>query len=191
MCVILMHKICGDLLQQPQETNMLTYLGAGSLKQPSSQGRKVTGIKLMRRIQKGVSDTGTNTAKVQKLPLKVCLQLKACLCGHVSWCVGGPRWGCRGRKDHTGRQGSVEYRFYPTDNEEPLKDFKQGCDLLIFLFWKALLSAPMMAYQEAPGWLPPREGQWVSSFPGEAPSLLPTFHLNHQVMRCWPMPCMY
>lgn len=32
------------------------------------------------------------------------------------------------------------------DNEKPLKDFKQGCDLLIFLLLKELSSAPRMVH---------------------------------------------
>lgn len=40
---------------------------------------------------------------------------------------------------------AVESRFYPMDDEEPLKDSEQECDLLILPFWKQLPSAPMMA----------------------------------------------
>lgn len=76
---------------------------------------------------------------------------------------------------------AVESRFYPMGNEEPLKDFKQECDLLILLFWKELScsrdgvpGSPMMATSP--------------ELPTGLPSLLAAHHLHHPAVCCWPAP---
>lgn len=116
--------------------------------------------------------TGTSTAQDPKAPVKVGEELNAHECGCVWLPADGwmsPDEAAQGARVTQATRGSVPSRFYPMGNEALLKDFKQWCDLLIFLFWKALPSAHRMVHQEATGW-PPQdlsawEGQAVPSCP--------------------------
>lgn len=76
--------------------------------------------------------------------------VNAAMCGGASCVWAAHNEAAEGARITQASKRAVESRFYPMDDEEPLKDSEQECDLLILPFWKQLPSAPMMAYQEAP-----------------------------------------
>ena len=72
-------------------------------------------------------------------------------------------------------------RFHLIGNEEPLKDFKSSQE-----------PPGWCVRKQTPGWLlPPGPSAWQRLGRPQLPRgwlfSLPTFHLNHQVMWCWPV----